>query len=81
MTSVQSPISSPMVSPPPPFNVHLDIADMEFVSKKAEECKGRQSKILVQEGKENPYIKIVAVLEQSQRERMGTALTEPLRMQ
>ena len=36
MTSVQSPISSPMVSPHPPFNVHLELADMEFLRKKAE---------------------------------------------
>ena len=81
MTSVQSPISTPVVSPSPPFNVHLDIADMEFLSKKAQECKARQSKFEVQEGKVNPYIKIIAVLEQSQREGTGTALSEPLRMQ
>ena len=74
-TSVQSPISSPMVSPPPAFNVHLDPADIEFLRKKVEECKGRQGKILVEEGKVNPYTKIIAVLEQSQREGMGTALT------
>ena len=80
-TSVQSPISSPMVSPPPPFNVHLDLADMEFLRKKAEECKGRQGKILVEEWKVNPYTKIIAVLEQSQREGMRTPLTEPLRKQ
>ena len=72
-TSVQSPISSPMVSPPPPFKVHLDPADMEFLSKKAEDCRGKQSKLVVQEGKVNPYIKLIAVLEQSSREGLGTA--------
>ena len=54
---------------------------MDFLSKKAEVCKGRQSKFVVQEGKVNPYIKIIAVLEQSQREGSGAALTEPLRKQ
>ena len=40
-----------------------------------------QGKLLLEEGKVNPYTKIIAVLEQSQREGMGTALTEPLRKQ
>ena len=61
---VQSPISSPIVSPPPNFNVHLDLADMEFLRLKVEECKGRQGKTLVEEGKVNPYTKIIALLEQ-----------------
>ena len=78
---MQGPISSPMVSPSPPFNVHLDPADMEFLSKKAEGFKGKQSRLEVQEGKANPYIKLIAVLEQSQREGIGTALTEQLRKQ
>ena len=80
-TSVQSPISIPKVSHSPPFNANLDPTDREFPRKKVEECKIRQGKVLVEEGKVNAYTKIIAVLEQSQREGMGTALTEPLRKQ
>ena len=52
-TSVQSHISSPMVSHPPPFNVHLDPADMDVLRKKVEDCKSRQGKVLLEEGKVN----------------------------
>ena len=32
--SVQGPISSPVVTPSPTFNAHLDVADMDFLRKK-----------------------------------------------
>ena len=54
---------------------------MEFLNKKVEDCKGRQGNVLLEEGKVNPYIKIMAALEQSLREGTGTALTKPLRTQ
>ena len=54
---------------------------MEFLSKKVEECNGKRDNLVVQEVKVNPYIKVIAVLEQSQREGSGTALTEQLRKQ
>ena len=62
------PYSSPMVSPSPPFNAHLDLADMEFLRMKVEQCKGRREKLVFEEEKVNPYIKIMAAFEQSQRE-------------
>ena len=77
-TSVQSGISSQMLSPSPPFNVHLEPADMEFLRKKLEQSQCRKGKIELEEGKAKPYIKIIAVLEQSQREGMGTSVTEPV---
>ena len=33
-TLVQGPISSPVVTPSPTFNAHLDVADMDFLRKK-----------------------------------------------
>ena len=65
-TSVQSPISRPMLSPPPPFNVHLDPADMELLRKKVDVCTSRQGKVLLEDLKVNPYSKVFAMLEQSQ---------------
>ena len=75
------PYLKPKVNPPPPFNDHLDPADMEFLRKKVEECKSRKGKIELEEGKVNPYFKIIAVVQQFQREGMRTVLTEPLRKQ
>ena len=79
MMSAQVQISSSMVNPSPPFNVHHDSADVVFLKKKAEECKEKQKNPLLGEGQTNPYIKIVAALEQSLREGTGNALTKPLR--
>ena len=75
--SVQSPISIPMESPPSPFNVTLDLEDMEFLKEKLVECKGKQDNALYSIGKPNPYIVVVGVLEQSLPEGTGVALTEP----
>ena len=79
--SVQAPISSPVVTPSPTFYVHLDVADLEFLRKKLGECKGKLGSALANAKGENPYFKIVSVLEQSLREGSGVALTEPLRKQ
>ena len=65
---VQAPISSPVVTPSPTFDVHLDVADLEFLQKKLGECKGRLGSALTNAMGENPYVKIVSVLEQSLRE-------------
>ena len=78
-TSVQSPISSPMVSAPPPFNAHLDTADMEFLKRKLEKCKGKLGNALYNAGKPNHYFRVVAVLEKSLHEDSGVALTDRLR--
>ena len=78
---VQAPISSPVVTPSPTFDVHLDLADLEFLQKKLGECKGRLGSALTNAMGENPYVKIVSVLEQSLREGTGVALPEPLRKQ
>ena len=78
-TSAQCPISCQMLSTSPLFNVHLDPADLDFLKKKAEECKARQKNVLVSEGQVDHYIKIVAVLEQSLPDGTGTALRKPLR--
>ena len=77
-TSVESPISSPMASPPAPFNAHLDPVDMQLMKEKLEECKGQQENALYRGGKSIPYIRVVPVLEQSLHEGAGVALTEPL---
>ena len=37
--SVQGPISTPVVTPSPTFNAHLDVADMDFLQKKLGESK------------------------------------------
>ena len=81
MISVQGSISTPMVSTTPSFDVHLELADEEFLKRKTGECKEKQKNVLFSEGKVNPYIKIVAAFEQSLRESTGTALTQPLRTQ
>ena len=80
-TSVQGPISSPVVNPYPTFNPQLDVADIEFLQKKLGESKVRLGTVLTNAIGENPYVKIVSVLEQSLREGSGIALTEPLRTQ
>ena len=79
--SAEGPIPSSMVSPTPSFNAHLDLADVDFLKKKAEECKEKQKHPLLGEGQANPYAKIVAALEQSLSEGTGTALSKPLRAQ
>ena len=76
--SAQRPISCSTVSAPLPFNVHLDPADLDFLKKRAEECKEKQKNPLLGEGQANPYVKIVATLEQSLREGRGTAFTKPV---
>ena len=65
--SVQGPISSPVVTPSPTFKSHL-VADLEFLQKKLGECKGSLGSALTNAMGENPYVKIVSVLEQSLRE-------------
>ena len=50
--SAKVPISSPMVSPSPPFNVHLDLADVEFLQKLGN-CQERQKNTLFEDGKSN----------------------------
>ena len=79
--SVKSPISSSVVTPSPTFDVHLDVADLEFLQKKLGECKGKLGSALTNAMGENPCVKVVSVLEQSLREGTGVALTEPLRKQ
>ena len=76
--SIQVPFSIPVPSPPPIFHTHMDGADMEFLQKKLGECKGRRENPLFSAVRPNPYIKIVAVLEQSPRDGSGAARTEPL---
>ena len=51
---------------------------MEFLLKKWGECHGRLGSALTNAMGENPYVKIVSVLEQSLHECMRVALTEPL---
>ena len=70
-----------MVSHIPQFKVHLDPDDMDFLKKESEECKGRQKNALVSEWQTEPYVKIVAPLEQALDEANATALTKPLRTQ
>ena len=57
-----------MVNPTPSFNAHLDTVDLEFLKRKAEDCKGRQKSALCGEDQVDPNVKIVAALEQSLRE-------------
>ena len=66
--SVQGPISRPLLSPAPPFNAHIDPAEIEFLKKKVGDWIGSQGKVLLEEGNLNPYFKVIAVLEQSPRE-------------
>ena len=54
--TVQLHISSPVVSPTPSFNTHLDLTDMEFLKKKTAECKEGQRQALHSDGKQNPYM-------------------------
>ena len=54
---------------------------MDFLKKKSEECKGRQKDALLSEGQTEPYVKIVAALEQALCEDSATALSKPLRIQ
>ena len=68
-----------MMSHIPPFKVHLDPADMDFLKKESEECKGRQKNALLSEGQTEPYVKIVASLEQALAAGTATGLTKPLR--
>ena len=79
--SVQGSISTRMVSPTLPFNEHLDPADMEFLKKKVEHCKGRQGNVMLEEGEANPDVKVIAVFEQSLPEGKCIALTKPRRSQ
>ena len=44
--SVQVPISSPVLSPTPSFNTHLNLADVELLKRKLEECKGKRENAL-----------------------------------
>ena len=78
--SAQAPIVSSVVAPTQSFNVHLDLADVDFL-KKAEDSNEREKYIQLGEGQTNPYIKIVSALKKSLREGTGTALTKPLRTQ
>ena len=79
--STQAPVSIPTVAPTPPFKVHLDPADMDFLKIKSEECKARQKNTLLSEGQSNPYVKIIAALEQALREGSATPLIKPLQTQ
>ena len=66
--SAQAPISIPMVSPTPPFNIHLDHAEMDFLKKKLSDSQERQKNILLEAGQPNPDVTIVAAMEQVLRE-------------
>ena len=79
--SLQAPISSPVLTPSPTFAFHLDVADLKFLQKKLGEIKGKLGSALTNATGENPYVKVVSVLERSIRECTGVALTEPLRKQ
>ena len=68
-----STISSRMLSHIPPFKVHLDPADINFLKKESEECKARQKNAIVSEWQTEPYVKIVAPLEQAVDEGTATA--------
>ena len=74
---VQAPISSPVVTPSPTFDVNLGAADSEFLQMKLGESKGRLGSALTNAIGENPYVKVVSMLEQSLREGTGVAVTEP----
>ena len=62
-----------MMSSTPPFNVHLDPADVDFLKKKTEECNDTQRNVLLREEQGDPYIRIIGALEQSLEEGTGTA--------
>ena len=47
--SVQAPISSPVLNPSPTFDVHLNVADLEFLQKKLGENKGKLGSALGRE--------------------------------
>ena len=79
--SAQARISSPMVSHPPSFNVHLDPAAMDFLKQKLCDSHERQNNILLEAGHPNPYVTVVEVLEQALHEATAAALSKPLRPQ
>ena len=62
-------------------NIHLDPADMDFLKRKSDECKGTQNNAPLSEAQVDPYIKIVVVLEQALREGSATVLTKSPRTQ
>ena len=47
MMSAQRQITSPMVSPSPPFNIYLDPADLDFLKKKLSDSQESQMNILL----------------------------------
>ena len=74
---VPAPISSSIVALTPPFDVHLDSADMVFMKKKLVKCNERQKNALLSEAQVDPYSKIVAVLEQTLRRLCNSASQAP----
>ena len=80
-TRVQAPISYPVVSPTPSFDVRLDMADFEFLKRNCEECKPKLATALENVKGENPYDKVFAALQQALGEGSRTAQTEHLRKQ
>ena len=55
-TSAYPPMSNPIVVHTPPFNIHLDPADMDFTKLKLDECKQRQKNTLLSEGQRVAYV-------------------------
>lgn len=57
--SAQSHITCTMVSLPPPFNVQLDRADVDFLKKKTEVCIEKQKNLLLSESKKILIFKLL----------------------
>ena len=55
--SAQAPITSSIVAPTVLFNTRLHPADMDFLKKNAEECRGRQKNLQLSEGQVNHMLK------------------------
>ena len=66
--SGQATLSSPMTSPTPPFNIHLDPSDMNFLKKKLSNSQERQKNVLLEASQPNPFVTRIAVLEQALHE-------------
>ena len=66
--SSQALISSPIVAPSPPFNTHLDSADMDFSKRKLRASQETMKSTTLSEGQSNSYVKIVATLQRALRE-------------
>ena len=81
MMSAQTHFSHPMETPTSTIDIDLELEDVDFVKMQLLECREKLNNPLFREAKVNPYVKILAVIQEALHVHSAATLTGQLRKQ